>query len=282
MNILTFDIEEWFHILDNASTRTENEWACFSPRIHENVERILRVLEAKKVKATFFCLGWIVDKYPEIIRRIVERGYEVGSHTHTHQLIYEQDAESFKSDLARSVRSLEDVTGRKTRYFRAPGFSISEANKWAFEVIAGLGIEIDCSVFPATRAHGGFPSYREPVPSIISYNGIRLKEMPINCADLLGRPVIFSGGGYFRLIPYPMIRSWTRRTNYLMSYLHPRDFDPWQPMLRELPLARKFKCYFGLRGALRKLEKWLDDFEFIDVGTADSLIDWSKAPVVRL
>ena len=282
MNILTFDIEDWFHILDYESTKTVKEWVNYPSRIRKNVERILRLLEKKGHKATFFCLGWIVDNYPDIIRKIVARGYEIGSHSCMHQLIYEQSAEIFKKDLCHSVKSIENITGKKVKYFRAPGFSITEKNKWALEVIADLGIEIDCSIFPTYRAHGGFPSYKKPVPSIIKYNGIQVREMPLNYNYLFGRSVIFSGGGYFRLLPYFLIKKWTRQSDYVMTYFHPRDFDPGQPFLHGLPLTRKFKSYVGLNGARKKLEKWLNDFEFIDVGTADKLIDWTKVPDVCL
>jgi polysaccharide deacetylase family protein (PEP-CTERM system associated) len=282
MNILTFDIEEWFHILDNESTKTINEWKNYEVRIHQNMERIFSILDKTNQKATFFCLGWIAETYPEIIKEIVTRGYEIGTHTSMHQLIYEQTPKEFAKDMEHSVKTLEDLTGQKVKYFRAPGFSITEDNKWAFEIMAAQGIEVDSSVFPAPRAHGGLPSYKQPVPSILKYNGIELKELPINYTSILGKSVIFSGGGYFRLFPYPLIKHWTQKSDYVMSYLHPRDFDAEQPVIKELSLPRKFKSYVGLKGATAKLEKWITDFEFVDVGTAVNQIDWENVPVVEL
>lgn len=282
MKILTFDIEEWFHILDHGSTQTEKEWSNFESRIHQNMDRIFNQLERNEVKATFFCVGWIAEKYPEVIRDIVDRGYEIGSHTNMHQLVYTQNEKEFYKDVESSIKTLEDKSGTKIKYFRAPGFSITEENKWAFEVLFSLGIETDCSVFPAARAHGGFRSYKEPRPSIIQYNGIQLKEMPINYVKTLGKPVIFSGGGYFRLLPYRFIKRWTMKSEYVMTYFHPRDFDFDQPVIEDLSSARKFKSYVGLKGAENKLDKWLQDFEFIDIQTADQRIDWRKVPVVKL
>ncbi len=125
----------------------------FEIRIHKNMERILAVLERRNLKATFFCLGWIAERYPEVIRQIAELGHEVGSHTQFHQLAYEQSPREFAEDVGRSVKVLQDVTGGPIRCFRAPGFSIGEKNKWAFEILANLGIEIDSSIFPARRAH---------------------------------------------------------------------------------------------------------------------------------
>ena len=129
MNILTFDIEEWFHILDNDSTKTEKEWSNYESRIHQNMERIFSVLDSVNVRASFFVLGWIAEKYPEVVREISKRGYEIGSHTTLHQLVYEQNREDFFQDVNRSIKTLEDISGEKIRMFRAPGFSITE---WPF------------------------------------------------------------------------------------------------------------------------------------------------------
>lgn len=282
MNILTFDIEEWFHILDNESTQTEKEWLNFESRIHKNMDTIYSMLEENDVKATFFCMGWIAEKHPEVIKEITKRGYEIGSHTRMHQLVYSQTPEVFKKDVEHSIKTLEDLSGKKVKYFRAPGFSITEQTKWAFEILVELGIEIDCSIFPAARAHGGFSSYGTPKPSILEYNGIQIKELPINYSHVLGKPLIFSGGGYFRLIPYRLIKKWTQKSDYIMTYFHPRDFDKNQPVIKDLPLSRKFKSYTGIRGAEKKLEKWLDDFIFVDIQTADQQINWENVPRVKV
>jgi hypothetical protein len=109
-----------------------------------------------------------------------------------------------------------------------------------------------------------------------------MKQLPINFSTLIGKPLIFSGGGYFRLLPYSLIKIWTRQSDYVMSYLHPRDFDPNQPVIKELSMARKFKSYVGLKGTMAKLEQWLNDFDFIDITTAIKKIEWEKVPVVEL
>ncbi len=282
MNILTFDIEDWFHILDNSSTKTITEWSNYESRIYANIDRLFLTLGKVDQKATFFCLGWIAEKYPDIIRRIVDHGYEIGSHSMMHQLAYEQNPGEFRKDVDRSIKILQDVSGRKVKYFRAPGFSIREDNKWAFEILLGLGIEVDSSIFPGLRAHGGFPSYKNPVPSILKYQGVSLKEFPINYTSWLGHQIIFSGGGYFRLFPYSLIKHWTTKSDYIMSYFHPRDFDGTQPIIHELSLIRKFKSYVGLKNAANKLEKWLSDFEFTDIATALQKTDWGNVPTVEI
>ena len=282
MNILTFDIEDWFHLLDHVATKSENNWGQYESRIHSNMQRIFEVLESTNQKATFFCMGWMAKTYPEIIREIISRGYEVGSHSNLHQLAYEQSPQEFKSDLECSVKTIEDIIGQKVIYYRAPGFSITEKNKWAFEILHEQGIEIDCSVFPAARSHGGFPSFNVQEPALINYNGITLKELPINYHKFLSKPIIYSGGGYFRLIPYYIIKKWSKKSNYVMTYFHPRDFDANQPMIHDLSLTRKFKSYVGLKGASQKLETWLQEEEFIDISTANSLVNWEQATIVKL
>jgi hypothetical protein len=166
--------------------------------------------------------------------------------------------------------------------FRAPGFSIRESEAWAFEILSDLGIKYDSSVFPAHHAHGGMPSFPKAAPTILSYQGIELKEFPVCFKTIAGKHLVFSGGGYFRLFPYPLIKKWhtdlTDHTdNYLLAYIHPRDLDGGQPVLEGLPLARRFKSYVGLKGAEAKLRRWLKEFSFVDIATADQLVDWEKA-----
>jgi peptidoglycan-N-acetylglucosamine deacetylase len=203
MHLITIDLEDWFHILNNSCTKSHAQWEMYENRIHRNTKRIIDALNKQGHKATFFCLGWIAEKYPEVIREIVNHGHEIGSHTHYHQLLYEQKSDEFREDLIRSITTLEDISGKKVKYFRAPGFSITQNNKWVFDILVEQGIEIDCSIFPASRAHGGFPSYLHPGPSLIKYNGLSIKELPVNYKTIFGMPVIFSGGGYFRLSAVP-------------------------------------------------------------------------------
>ena len=214
--------------------------------------------------------------------RIAER-YEIGSHTMNHQLVWQQDRATFKEDVSSSIKLLEDITGKPVKYFRAPGFSIRESEPWAFEVIKECGIEIDCSVFPAHHAHGGIPSYGRAIPSIIKYEDVELKEFPICTKELFGRHLIFSGGGYFRLFPYWLIKKWAiEKQDYLISYIHPRDLDAGQPVIKELPFRRKFKSYVGLGKAERKLRRMLTDFCFTDISEAAKQIDWTQAPIITL
>ena len=282
MNILTFDVEEWFHLLDFDATRTEAEWGQYEVRIHENLERLFRVLEDTNTKGTFFIIGWIAKTYPELVRKIAEK-YQIGSHTMSHQLVWQQSKEEFKEDVSASIKLLEDITGKKVECFRAPGFSIRESEAWAYEVLHDLGIRYDSSVFPAPASHGGMPKYGSAVPSMVEVGGVRMKEFPIPYHKVAGQHIVFNGGGYFRLMPYGVIRNWSHQCgDYCLSYIHPRDLDAGQPMLEGLPLVRKFKSYVGLKGAEKKLRRYLTDFEFTDIATAEKLIDWEKVPIVKL
>lgn len=281
MNILTFDVEEWFHLLDFDATRGEEQWGKYEVRIYENVERILNLLEVTNTKATFFIIGWVAKTYPDLVRKIAEN-YEIGSHTMTHQLVWQQSPQEFRNDVEASVKLLEDITGQKVTSFRAPGFSIRESEKYAFEILHDLGITTDCSVFPAQHAHGGMPSYTELVPSIIKYNGVQIEEFPVTFKDIAGKHLIYTGGGYFRLFPYSLIKKWSKESDkYLMSYIHPRDLDGGQPVLKGLPISRKFKSYVGVKGAEKKLRQYLTDFDFIDIKTARERIDWNLVPIVQ-
>lgn len=282
MKVLTFDIEEWFHVLDNDATRDESSWDSFEVRIHKNMDRIFKVLNETNSKATFFCLGWIALKYPDIIHQIDNLGYEVACHSDKHQLVYELTASQFKEDTRIAIERLEHVLGKKVTSYRAPGFSFTKNTLWAFEILHELGIKHDSSVFPALRAHGGYPDFPSKKPIQISYKGITIKELPITTTKLFGQDIVFGGGGYFRLIPYPLIKKWTKEHDYVMTYLHPRDLDACQPMIPGLSLSRKFKSYYGLKNAETKFRKWLTEFEFTDLQTFDKKYDWSKTNQINL
>ena len=282
MNILTFDIEDWFHILDNNATKTEADWKGYESRIHQNIERIFELLDDNQQKATFFCLGWVAKHYPEIIRRINDLGHEVACHSNLHQLAYEQTPEEFEEDLKAAMGYLEDVIGQKVIAYRAPGFSLSKSNNWVFEKLIEAGIEIDCSIFPASRAHGGYTEFGEETPTLVRCKSGIIKEFPINTHNFLGKKIIFSGGGYFRLLPYGMIKYFTQQSPYVMTYFHPRDMDGDQPMIPGLSLARKFKSYYGLRRCEGKLIKFIRDYKFISLGEASDITNWDNVPQIEI
>ncbi len=278
MNILSFDIEEWFHILDKSDSNDKAAWKSFPSRIDNNVNRILNILDEYELKATFFCLGWIGEKYPDVIKAISNHGHEIGTHSYDHKLVYQQTPIDFNNDLKLSIDVLSNLIGKEITSYRAPGFSITKNEKWAFEAMIENNIKIDTSIFPAKRAHGGFEEFESCEPSIIKTNSGEIKVFPMNTHSLFGFNFVYSGGGYFRFIPYKIIKGLTKKSDYVMTYFHPRDFDDSQPMVPNLSVFRKFKSYYGLKGAEKKLRSYLDDFDFVSLGQADKEIRWESAP----
>ena len=283
MKILTFDIEEWFHLLDHPETQLESQWPGFSARIDQNVERILEMLDESDTRATFFCLGWIAEKYPHIIKKIGDLGYEVACHSHTHQLAYKQTPNEFREDLRRAKSTIENVLGYGINTYRIPGFSLTKDNLWVFDVIYDEGFLVDCSVFPANRDHGGFKNFNTDQPCLVELtNSSIIKEFPLNTYSILGNRLVFSGGGYFRLLPYPVLKSLFERSDYVMTYFHPRDFDEHQPVIPNLSLMRRFKSYYGLKHAEDKLVRLLNQFDFIDINTAIQTINWKLVDKINV
>ena len=282
MKILTFDIEDWFHILHKYPDDILDRWDNYEVRIHNGMDRIFKILLDNDIKATFFVLGYIARKHPEIIKKIHTLGFEVAAHSDMHKVAYLQSRAEFKEDLSNCIYSIEDITAEKVVSYRAPGFSIKPQNIWAFEVLKELGIEYDSSIFPAVREDGGFENFSESRPSIVQYNGISMKEFPMSVNTFMGNKFTATGGGYFRFFPYRLIKKIVRESNYTMTYFHPRDFDPKQPMLDDLSLKRKFKSYYNLESSYIKLKQLIYDFDFIDMREAANKIDWNNVPVVNL
>lgn len=282
MRILTFDIEDWFHLLDHSETESIDSWDGFESRITANVEYILEQLFIRGQKATFFILGWVAEKYPPLVRLISEQGHQIGTHSYAHSLVYKQDPYQFQQDITRSLSVIEDCIGIKVDSYRAPGFSITETETWALDILAQNGIIYDSSIFPAPRSHGGFSSFEFSQPVKISTSHNEIKEFPLNYQTFLGKRFVFSGGGYFRITPTLVLEYLFRRNEYLMTYFHPRDFDSNQPIVPNLNLTRKFKSYVGLSGAKSKFERILDCTEFESLVSFDSKFDWDKAPIVYL
>lgn len=261
-NILTIDLEEWFHLLDVPALIDPDLWNNFESRIEPITYKLLDLLDSFDAKATFFCLGWVVDKYPNLVLEVFRRGHEIASHSHLHGLVYSQSREIFREDVKRSINSIEYLIGTKVRGYRAPGFSIRESELWAFEVLIELGIEYDSSIFPAYRSHGGFESFPIHDPVMLNFKNGNLLEFPISTTTFFSKSFVVSGGGYFRLAPFSIVNCAAKRNNYNMYYFHPRDFDVGQPKIDNLSLIKFFKSYVGISGAFKKLEKLLSLHDF--------------------
>lgn len=274
MNILTFDIEDWY----NCDFITPDfNWEKYEVRIYEGVERILEELSERNLKGTFFCLGWIAEKHPNVIKQIHAQGHHIGCHSYQHELAFRFDKAGFRNDTEKAKKLIEDLIGEKIDAYRAPGFSITPQNTWAFEVLAEMGFEYDSSVLPASHDYGGFPGFTTSGPTMLKLkNGQTLKEFPINVKSAFGKQIVFSGGGFFRLFPYSLINHWAKSSPYIMTYFHTRDFDPGQPMIQSLPLMRKFKSYVGLSTSFVKFQKFLLNYDFVNIKDANTLINWDE------
>lgn len=281
MNILSFDIEEWYieKVFKGGEQRKYDAY-------DEMLDRILEMLENHSTKATFFCLGALVEHFPYVVRKIAEHGHEIGCHSLNHRWVNKMTREEFLKDTDTAVKALEDCSGKKVRSFRAPAFSIGESNKWAFEVLAECGIENDASVFPGMRDFGGFPSFKEGSrPSKVIYNKKKITEFPITMGRLpvVGKSIAYSGGGYFRLLPLNFVRSQMDKSEYVMCYFHIADLldfkskmmtkDEYERYFKEAGslknrLSRYVKSNIGRKRAFSGLSTLVKSYDFITVEEA--------------
>ena len=293
MNILTFDIEEWA-LAKAGGYGTPELYAKYELCL----DNILELIERQQIKATFFCTGAMANDFPSIVQKINNSGYEVGCHSYSHSWLNKMTFQQCHEDISSAVKSLENCIGKKVTSFRAPAFSIGEDNLWVFDIFAENGITADSSIFPAKRDFGGFPSFNEKRPCIISHNGVDIKEFPISLAKILGREVAYSGGGYFRLLPLSYINDNIRKADYSMCYFHISDLisemsnvqsrEEYEAYFKEKgTLINRYKRYFksnvGKKVAFQKLEDMLDqNNDFVDILAASQIINWELAKVVNL
>jgi len=267
-DILTVDVEDWFHILEVDGGLARESWPSLESRVTANTETLLALFAQAGARATFFVVGWIAERHPALVRSIAEAGHEIASHSYWHEVICAHTHDSLAADLADSKKLLEDLSGRPVRGFRAPGGSITPATAWAFEVLVERGYEYDSSLCPGISSHGGYPS-RWYGPHRVLANAGELTELPTSTTPVAGRRIPYAGGGYLRLLPYPVIRRCIARDHRdgrpANVYVHPREIDPAQPRM-QLPWKRRFKYYVGLRTTRLKLERLLRDYHFVSAG----------------
>lgn len=292
MNILTFDIEEWY-IEKTYHTGSALKYAEFDHVLGS----VLDLLDEVKAKATFFCLGELANSFPLVVKTISQHGHEIGCHSNKHLWLTKLTKQELKEDTRQAIEALEQCTGTKVISYRAPAFSIGENNKWAFEILAKYGIERDASVYPAVRDFGGFDTFGQKEPALIKINGITIKEFPVSTVNFFGTETAYSGGGYFRFFPYWYISNKMNRQSYSMTYFHIWDLIPknkslltraeYEEYFKENgSLLNRSKRYIkgnlGTKGAFEKLMKLIKNKAFINIEKADELIDWKKSPIVSL
>lgn len=262
---LSFDIEDWFHIVEVQSLADPKTWPDMESLVERYTEWIVQTVSEAGVKCTFFVLGWIADRYPHLVELMTQHGHEVGTHSYWHRKVYELTPETFQEDMRRSIDVIEAAGGQKVLGFRAPSFSITPGTEWAFDVLHELGIQYDASLFPTTRAHGGYPCPEGPHIFHGAPSGKPMPELPMSVMRLGPKRMAFSGGGYLRLLPLWLIKRGFaqshRRGLPTVVYLHPRDFAPDCPRV-PMPLHRRFKCYVNTSGTKDKLRALLKHYQF--------------------
>ena len=287
MNILSFDIEEWY--LEKTYFGDHKERYAEYDRY---LNGILDVLDERGFKGTFFCVGGMGESFPEVIRRIEERGHEIGCHSYRHTWLNKMGREEALKDTRMAVDVLEQCIGKKVRSYRAPAFSIGKTNKWAFELLAECGITRDASVFPAERDFGGFSEFGHKSPTLVYSTNCKIKEFPICTTNLLGKELAYSGGGYFRFFPLGFVVNEMKKSNYNMTYFHIGDLAsvvPYvmskseyesyfkQPGSLKNRYMRYIKQNLGIKGAFDKMVKLIKNVDFVNLEQADSVIDWQGA-----
>ena len=262
-NALTIDVEDYFHVSALAPYIPRSEWDNRESRVEQNVERILQLLDDSGARATFFTLGWIGERYPQLVRSIVDNGHELASHGFAHRRASEQSPEAFFSDIQLAKIVLEDICDVEVRGYRAPSFSIGDANVWAFECIERAGYRYSSSIYPIRHDHYGTPD----APRFAHDVREGLVEMPLTTMRLFGRNWPAGGGGYFRLMPYAVSRWLLRRVNHVdqqpaIFYFHPWEIDAAQPRIPGIDAKTRFRHYLNLHRMERRLQQLLFDFEW--------------------
>ena len=278
--ILSFDIEDWFHIFDNAYYSRSADWDSLPTSVEKDTGWLLDFLGEHSLKATFFTLGWVAEKYPALIREMHKQGHEIAAHSHSHAKVHHMGGESFRKDTEKVLKLLEDITGEKVTTYRAPGFSLNKNTLWAFEILHDLGIRVDSSL--KSNLHMGFPGRIPDEPFLLHCNGFSMKEFPTRTFTLLGKHIVYSGSGYFRIWHYWFVRKKFRASKYEMAYFHPRDFDNHihQMFMGHPYLQLRYRI--GTNRSQTKLKSFVKDFDFITVKEADRLVDWEKVRTLDL
>lgn len=273
--ILTFDIEEWYIEQKYHGGR---EWRY--KEFDRILSEILNILDSLNIKATFFCLGKIAENFPYVIEAIAKHGHEIGCHSNEHVWLTKMSPDALRADTQQAIYLLENVSGQKIESYRAPAFSIGENNIWSIGILSECGIKNDASIFPAKRDFGGFPSFEGTMPCRIEYDNRIINELPIPICKIAHLQMAYSGGGYFRLLPYWFVKKQFDKADYVMCYFHMHDLlnehtgfmskHEYEIYFREAGslknrMTRYIKSNIGNSNAFAKLEKILNEYSFIGV-----------------
>jgi polysaccharide deacetylase family protein (PEP-CTERM system associated) len=263
-NAMTVDVEDYFQVSAFESVVDRNDWESIPCRIPANMEKILALFEQSNVKATFFTLGWVAERFPQVVRDIVSAGHEVASHGWSHIRVPNATPESFYQDVDRTRKLLQDISGQEVTGFRAASYSVTQQTLWVYENLQRAGYEYSSSIFPIKHDLYGIPNApRKP----FTVSGTGITEIPLTTVRLMNRNLPCSGGGWFRLMPYGMFKAGLKRVNSKdglpgIFYFHPWEVDPEQPRQNNLSAKTAFRHYLNLQKMHDRLERLLRDFEW--------------------
>ncbi|UTW54152.1 XrtA system polysaccharide deacetylase [Kordiimonas sp. SCSIO 12610] len=271
-HVLSIDVEEWFQVGAYEAVIHENEWADKESRVEYQVSLLLDILSAYNVKATFFTLGYVGARHPDIIKKIALSGHELACHGLDHKRLFNLSSDAFKRDTHKAKSILEDISGKSVIGYRAPSFSLSENVWWVYEDLAEMGFSYSSSIYPVEHDHYGMPA--APKRPFFPNAGLDILEIPMTTYKLMGKTLPVSGGGYFRLLPYFLgNRLFRKGANQQATpgvfYTHPWEYDPDQPTIKQAPFKSRFRHHVGQNSMVQKLHKLLRDYEW---GTMEDVI----------
>ena len=264
INALTVDVEDWFHVLALSKVVQRSTWEDIPLRVESSTQRLLDLFDRRGVKATFFVLGWVAQRRPQLVRRIQAAGHEIASHGMTHELVFNQTREDFYNQTRDAKALLEDITGTACDGYRASTYSITQRSLWALDVLCELGFTYDSSIFPIRHDVYGIPDASQKPGVLRTTSGASIIEFPMSTVQYPGLRLPVSGGGYFRLLPYALTRAGLRRLNHIeqrpfVFYLHPWEVDPAQPRVAASWLSR-LRHYTNLDRCEARLDRLLAEF----------------------
>ena len=264
-NALTIDVEDYFQVSAFAPHIARDSWDHMPCRVERNVDAILEILDERRAHATFFTLGWMAERYRDMVRSIVAQGHELASHGYAHQRATDQSPQEFYQDITRAKSLLEDVGGVAVQGYRAPSFSIGRTNLWAQSTLKKAGYRYSSSVYPIRHDHYGMPD--APRFAFYPEGADGLLELPVTTVSLFNRNLPAGGGGYFRLLPYSVSRWCLRRVNTVdrqpcIFYFHPWEIDPGQPRQKNISVKTRFRHYVNLSSMERRIRALCKDFHW--------------------
>ena len=269
LNALTFDIEDYFQVEAFKQHIRYEEWPHYPIRVADNTRKIVEILDERGVKATFFMLGWVAERCPEMVKALAASGHEIASHGYAHQMVSKQTQQEFEADLIKSLEILEPLAGTKIIGYRAPTYSIIKDSFWALDILAKCGMKYDSSIFPIRHDRYGVPEAPRFPYQIYEQNGQNMIEFPISTVRVGKWNLPIAGGGYMRLLPYAVMKFGLRRVNRegqpAIVYLHPWELDPHQPRIPNIRATTRFRHYVNLHATADKLRSLIRDFEFAPV-----------------